>query len=141
MTVANNHSTPQPLVMDLSNSEIHLSPMQLERLQSNNPDLQLKLAEDGKLVVLPRVVADFQQEIRVMETESSPDNRSIHHSAHSEKYQFVELTPEETARRVAAFERFTERQRQRWESLTPEERIQSDRQFDDLYESLKESRR
>jgi hypothetical protein len=141
MTVAKNHSNPQPLVIDFSNSEVQLSTTQLERLQSDNPNLHLELAEDGKLVVMPPVVAGNQQEISVVGTESSPDRGSIAHSASSEKYQFVELTPEETARRVAAFDRFTERQQQRWESLTPEEQAQSDRQFDELYKSLEESRR
>ncbi len=55
--------------------------------------------------------------------------------------QFPELTPTEIARRVAAFERFQERQRQRWESLTPEKRAEHDRQFEALYKSLEESRR
>jgi hypothetical protein len=141
MTVAKNHSTPQPLVIDFSNSAIQLSPAQLEQLQSDNPDLHLELAENGKLVVMPPVGAGNRQEISVAETESSPDRSSIAHSASSEKYQFVELTPGETARRVAAFDRFTEHQQQRWESLTPEEQARSDRQFDELYKSLEESRR
>ena len=62
----------------------------------------------------------------------------IAQSTSSRKYQFPELTPEEIARRVAAFERFQERQRQRWESLTPEEQAEHDRQFEALYKSLNE---
>jgi hypothetical protein len=44
----------------------------------------------------------------------------------------VEMTPEETAIRVAAFDRFIEYKRQLWESLTPEEKLESDRQFENL---------
>ena len=45
MTAAKNYSTPQPLVINVSNTDIHLSPAQLDRLQSDNPDLQLELTE------------------------------------------------------------------------------------------------
>jgi hypothetical protein len=45
MTVAKNRSVLQPLVIDVSNIDINLSPAQLDRLQSNNPDLQLELTE------------------------------------------------------------------------------------------------
>jgi hypothetical protein len=135
MTVAKNYIRSQPLLIDVSNTAIHLSPEQFERLQSDNTDLSLELTVDGKLIVGDR------PEKSVADAESSPDTNSISHLSSSEKYQFVELTPEETARRVAAFNSFTERQRQRWESLTPEEQAQSDRQFDELYKYLEESRR
>ena len=131
MTVAKNHSVPQPLVINVSNTDIDLSSAQLERLQSDNPDLQLELTEDGKLVVRPLEVAEHQQAVSV-EQESS---------THKGAYNLVEMTPEETAKRVAAFDRFREGQRQRWESLTSEEQAQSDRQFDELYKFLEESRR
>jgi hypothetical protein len=140
MTVAKNHPTPQQLLIDVSNTDIHLSPTQFERLQSNNPDLQLELTEDGKLMAMPLEVAGTRQAVSV-EQKSSPDKFPDSNSIHRGKYNLVELTPEETARRVAAFDSFTERQRQRWESLTPEEQAQSDRQFDELYKSLEESRR
>ncbi len=51
------------------------------------------------------------------------------------------LSPEETARRVAAFERFVDSKRQLWDSLTPAEKVESDEQFEELYKSLAESRR
>jgi hypothetical protein len=51
------------------------------------------------------------------------------------------LTPEETARRVAAFERFLERKRQLWASLTPAEQAEHDEQFEALYKSLAASRK
>jgi hypothetical protein len=141
MTVAKNYSTLQPLILDFSNTDIHLSPAQLEQLQGDNPSLSLELTADGKLAVIyPDIIGD-RQDASAIETESSPDHSSISQSASSNKYQFVELTPEETARRVTAFNRFLERQHQQWESLTPEEQAQSDRQFDELYKSLEESRR
>ncbi len=52
-----------------------------------------------------------------------------------------ELTPAETARRVAAFERFVERKRQLWASLTPAEQAEHDEQFEALYKSLEASRK
>ena len=140
MTVAKHHPTPQQLFIDVSNTDIHLSPAQFERLQSDNPDLQLELTEDGKLAVMPLEVAKNRQELSV-EQESSPDNSPASNSTHKGTYNLVEMTPEETARRVAAFDRFREGQRQRWESLTSEEQAQSDRQFDELYKCLEESRR
>jgi propanediol utilization protein len=39
MTVAKNYIRSQPLLIDVSNTAIHLSPEQFERLQSDNPDL------------------------------------------------------------------------------------------------------
>jgi hypothetical protein len=51
------------------------------------------------------------------------------------------LTSEETARRVAAFEKFLERKRQLWSSLTPAEQAEHDEQFEALYQSLAESRK
>jgi hypothetical protein len=53
----------------------------------------------------------------------------------------MRLSPEETARRVAAFERFVENKRRLWDGLTPEEQAESDEQFEELYKSLAESRR
>jgi hypothetical protein len=51
------------------------------------------------------------------------------------------LTSAETARRVAAFERFVERKRQVWNSLTPAEQAEHDEQFEALYQSLAASRK
>lgn len=62
-------------------------------------------------------------------------------STTSTKDDLMGLSPEETARRVAAFERFVENKRRLWDSLTPEEQAESDEQFEELYKSLAESRR
>jgi hypothetical protein len=137
MTVAKNHSVPQSLVINVSSTDIHLSPTQLERLQSDNPDLQLELTEDGKLVVVPLEVAEKQYAISMGLQENDLASNSTSKGA----YDLVEMTPEETARRVAAFDRFIEYKRQLWESLTPEEKLESDRQFENLAKLLEESRR
>jgi hypothetical protein len=139
MTIAQNH--PQPLIIDLNNTDLHLSPEQLERLQTSNPDLHLELTEDGKLIVLAGASVAERFEASVVEEVSLLESNPITQSTSLGKYQFPELTPTEIARRVAACERFKERQRQRWESLTPEERAEHDRQFEALYKSLEESRR
>ena len=139
MTVAQNH--PQPLLIDFSNTDIHLSPEQLERLRMSNPNLHLELIEDGKLIVLAGSSIAERVEASAMEEVSSPESHPITQSTSSGKYQFPELTPTEIARRVAACERLQERRRQRWESLTSEERAEHDRQFEALYKSLEESRR
>jgi uncharacterized protein YqcC (DUF446 family) len=55
----------------------------------------------------------------------------------STKYNdLMEISPEETTRRVVAFESFVERKRQLWEGLTPEEQSVSDEQFEELSKSL-----
>lgn len=138
MTIAKNY--PQPLLIDLNNTDIQLSPEQLERLRMSNPDLYLELTEDGKLIVLAASSVTERVEASVVEKVPSPESNGITLSTSSGKYQFPELTPAEIARRVAVCERSQERQRQRWESLTPEERAEHDRQFEALYKSLEESR-
>jgi propanediol utilization protein len=137
MTIAKNHPTSQPLVIDVSNTDIHLSPARLDRLQSDNPDLQLELTEDGKLVVIPVEVAGNRQ----AESEVEQGNTPASNSTSKGTSNLVEMTPEETAIRVATFDRFIEYKRQLWESLTPEEKIESDRQFENLAKLLEESRR
>jgi hypothetical protein len=137
MTIAKNHPTSQPLVIDVRNTDIHLSPAQLDRLQSDNPDLQLELTEDGKLVVIPVEVAGNRQ----AESEVEQDNTEASNLTSEGTSNLVEMTPEETAIRVATFDRFIEYKRQLWESLTPEEKLESDRQFENLAKLLEESRR
>jgi hypothetical protein len=58
----------------------------------------------------------------------------------SSKNDLPVLSPEETARRVAAVERYRERRRQMWDSLTLEEKAEHDQQFEELYQLLAESR-
>ena len=139
MTIAKDLSQPQPLRIDVSNTTLY-SAEQLERLQSDNPDLQMELTEDGKLIVMsPDNIA---RDAGGSAVEVSPqDDKSITHPTSSGEYSFVALTAAETARRVTMVERRIERERQEWDSFTLEQKAEHDRQFDELYESLAESRR
>lgn len=135
MTVAKNLSRePQPLRLVIGNTNLDISPEQFERLCLDNPNLILELSEDGQLVMIPPSVIDKDEE------NFSSENSSISHPTSPTNYDLEELTPEETMRRVAAFERFKERKRQLWDSLTPEQRADHDEQFEMLYKSLEESR-
>jgi hypothetical protein len=117
MTIAHDRAISQPLLLDVSNTALQVSPEQLEQLRHNNPALKLELLEDGKLVVESKEVS------------------------RSDRYEFGELTPEEIAQRVAKIERFTEWKRQLWDSLNSEEKAEHDRQFESLYQEIEESRR
>jgi hypothetical protein len=125
MTVAKNLGDPQELRLNISNANLHITSEQFERLCADNPDLKLELSKDGELIFI------------------SPSNitSQSERSGSPVKYDLPELTPEETARRMSAAERFTERKRQFWDSLTAEEKAEHDLQFEELYRSLEESRR
>jgi hypothetical protein len=56
MTIAKDSKIPQPLLLDIGNTDIHISPEQLERLRRNNPSLTLGLTPDGKLTIDPQEV-------------------------------------------------------------------------------------
>ncbi len=144
MTIAQNH--PQPLLIDLSNTTLQLSPEQFERLRMSNPDLHLELTEDGKLAVMSPTSLDRQMAASPVEEDDDAlkerlrqrqQNSSTSHST----YQFLELTPEETARRVAMVEKSRHNRAQMWNELTPEERARSDRQFEYLYQLLEDARK
>jgi hypothetical protein len=141
MTVAKNHPNTQPLLIDISNTALH-SIGQLELLRNGNPDLKLELTEEGKLSIMSPEMLGNGTETTVTATEVSPPSiPPISHPTSSGQYSFVELTAEETARRVGMVERRIERERQEWDSLTPAQKAEHDRQFDELYKSLAESRR
>lgn len=144
MTIAQNH--PQPLLIDLNNTDLQLSPEQFERLRMSNPDLDLELTEDGKLAVMSPTSLDRQTEASLVEKDDDAlkerlrqqqQNISTSHST----YQFPELTLEETARRVAMVEKSRHNRAQMWNELTPEERDRSDRQFEYLYKLLADARK
>jgi hypothetical protein len=139
MTIAKNHPISEPLLINVSNTTLH-SAEQLERLQSDNPDLQMELTEDGKLIVIPS--DNIARDPAGSATKVSLQlDKPISHPTSLGEYGFVELTAAETARRAAMVERRIERERQEWDSFTPEQKAEHDRQFDELYESLAESRR
>jgi Uma2 family endonuclease len=138
MTIAKNHPIDQALLIDVSNTTLH-SAEEFERLQSDNPDLQMELTEDGKLIVIsPENIA---HDAAGSAAKVSIEDKPISDPTSSGEYSFVDLTAAETARRVAMVERRIERERQEWDSFTPEQKAEHDRQFDELYESLAESRR
>ena len=144
MTIAQNH--PQPLLIDLNNTDLQLSPEQFERLRMSNPDLDLELTEDGKLAVMSPTSLDRQTEASLVEKDDDAQKERLRQqqqnisTSHS-TYQFPELTPEETARRVAMVEKSRHNRAQMWNELTPEERDRSDRQFEYLYKLLADARK
>ncbi|WP_310427210.1 hypothetical protein [Chamaesiphon sp. VAR_48_metabat_135_sub] len=141
MTVAKNHPNTQPLLIDISNTALH-STEQLELLRNGNPDLKLELTEEGKLsVMLPEMLGNVVETTIAAREVSPQEDELISHPTSLGQYSLVELTAEETARRVGMVERRIERERQEWDSLTPTQKSEHDRQFDELYKSLAESRR
>lgn len=58
MTVADAPPLPitaQPLLLDVSNTTLTVTPEQFDRLCIDNPDLQLELTKDGELIVMAPV--------------------------------------------------------------------------------------
>jgi hypothetical protein len=140
MTIAKNYPINQALLIDVSNTTLHLAE-EFERLQSDNPDLQMELTEDGKLSVMSPT-SNEQVETAPAEAEGFPPvNIPIADSISSGKYQLPELTPEETARKVAMIEKHQQKRAQMWNSLTPEEQAESNRQFENLYKLLEDARK
>jgi hypothetical protein len=133
MTVAKSLKNPQPLYLDISNANLNITPEQFERLCITNPNIKLELTEDGQMILSPSAIADEPVEVL-------SSNCSVVNEETSSKDDLPALSPEETARRVAAVERHQERRRQMWDSLTPEEKAEHDRQFEELYQLLAESR-
>jgi Uma2 family endonuclease len=52
MTIANPVVDTQPLLIDISNTTLHVTPAQFDRLCIDNPDLRLELTKDGQLIVM-----------------------------------------------------------------------------------------
>ncbi|PSB56676.1 hypothetical protein [Chamaesiphon polymorphus] len=140
MTIAKDPCQSQQLLIDISNTTLH-SAEQLERLQNDNPNLHIELMEDGKLIAISPNRSECVETATAAAEALPPANSSVDDSISSSAYQLPELTPEETARRLAMVERRIERERQEWDSFTPEQKAEHDRQFEELYESLAESRR
>ncbi len=58
MTVADAPPLPvvaQPLLLDVSNTTLMVTPEQFDRLCVDNPDLRLELTKNGELIVMPPV--------------------------------------------------------------------------------------
>jgi hypothetical protein len=84
---------------------------QLERLRNANPHLKLERSADGRSISL------WRHEV------------------------LPELSPEETARRVAIVERYRHSRQQIIDSLSPAELEESNHQFDEMFKTLDESRK
>jgi hypothetical protein len=50
MTVAKIQESLQPLCLDISGINLHLTPEQFDRLCHDNPNLQLELTKDGEII-------------------------------------------------------------------------------------------
>jgi Uma2 family endonuclease len=53
MTVATSQVTTQPLLLDVSNTTLHVTPEQFDKLCIDNPNLRLELTSLGELIVMP----------------------------------------------------------------------------------------
>lgn len=63
MAVANIQENPQPLKLDISGIDLHLTQEQFDRLCINNPDLQLKLTKDGEIVNSSSAAIEQNQDV------------------------------------------------------------------------------
>jgi hypothetical protein len=113
--------------------------VQLKKLLAGNEEL-LKSVEQ----ILHEDVNDVTPGNKIVQTVTGNQNQVIGQMTGGKvvgNIAGMELTPEETIRRVIAFERFVERKRQLWASLTPAEQADNDEQFEELYKSLEASRK
>lgn len=113
--------------------------VQLKKLLAGNEEL-LKSVEE----ILHEDVDDITPGTKIVQTLTGNQNQVISQMTGGKvigNIAGIELTPEETIRRVIAFERFVERKRQLWASLTPAEQAENDEQFEELYKSLEASRK
>ncbi len=55
--------TVQPLLLDVSNTTLTVTPEQFDRLCIDNPDLRLELTKDGELIILPLVGGESGERI------------------------------------------------------------------------------
>lgn len=157
MSITKDISQPQPLVINFTHSDIHLSPAQFERLQSDNPDLRLRLTAEGKLIVGDPVAAVFEEVVSskkdIMPPAEVPENDNatqiiplqhqesvsefMHQPQASKALNFAEMTMQG---RVDAIEKHKKNRQAIIDSLTPEELDLSNQQFEHMFKQLEESR-
>lgn len=53
MTLATSEVETQPLLLDVSNTTLHVNAEQFEKLCIDNPDLRLEMMSNGELIVMP----------------------------------------------------------------------------------------
>lgn len=140
MTVAQNPKDQQPLHLNIRSANLHVTPEQFERLCIDNLDLRLELTQDGQLIIIFSAVVSEHAEAPAEKEASPQEERPNSHPTSSAKYNFVELIPEETVQRVAALERYQKSRQKIIDSLTPEELEVSNKQFEDMFKMLDESR-
>jgi hypothetical protein len=73
---------PQPLRLDISNVNLHITPEQFDRLCIDNPDLKLELTEDGQLMPLsPAAIEENEDIIHTLDRNGEPfTNEDIIHT-------------------------------------------------------------
>ncbi len=57
MTTATSQIETHPLLLDVSNTTLHVTPEQFDKLCIDNPDLRLELSATGELIVMPPAFA------------------------------------------------------------------------------------
>lgn len=52
MTIATSRTKTQPLLLDVSETTLHVTPVQFDELCRKNPDLRMELTSNGELIVM-----------------------------------------------------------------------------------------
>jgi hypothetical protein len=73
MTVAKTQENPQPLRLDISNANLHITPEQFDRLCIDNPDLKLELTADGQLMpISPATIEEDRDIVHTLDRQGEP---------------------------------------------------------------------
>jgi hypothetical protein len=69
---AKTTKNPQPLRLDISNLNLHITPEQFDRLCIDNPDLKLELTEDGQLMPMSPAIEENRDIIHTLDRNGEP---------------------------------------------------------------------
>lgn len=69
---AKTQRNPQPLRLDISNINLHITPEQFDRLCIDNPDLKLELTEDGQLMPMSPAIEEDRDIIHTLDRNGEP---------------------------------------------------------------------
>jgi hypothetical protein len=70
---AKTQKNPQPLRLDISNLNLHITPEQFDRLCIDNPDLKLELTEDGQLMpISPAAIEEDRDIVHTLDRNGEP---------------------------------------------------------------------
>jgi Uma2 family endonuclease len=73
MAVAITQKNPQPLRLDISNANLHITPEQFNRLCIDNPDLKLELTADGQLMpISPDAIEEDRDIVHTLDRHGEP---------------------------------------------------------------------